>query len=291
MASSSESPCRLAVYLAVRAPIAVILRKGPSAWTRLSIWHRDTDEFEHGQWFRGRVYERRCDLSPDGSLFAYFALKPPGPGNEIGMDSWAAVSRPPWFTALALWGMGSTYSAGGFFVSGRELFLGGITGGPDRGALPNWLHLTSNAPYTDGTPEWTSRTIYFNRLLRDGWKPEPGTDHPNPSWERFSKDGSRKLVMAPNLKAGTETYGGRFRTEYALEHQGGLQPLGAATWADWVGPDRLVMAKDGRLVDVAAGGTPTELEDFNPQVPDPQKSPGSALEWPIAPDWPRAPSS
>src|SRR5919198_5909820 len=74
-ATLSSAPCRLFVYLAREAPVGVVLRRGPSAWVRLSVWHTDTDAFEHGQWFKGRVYERRCDVSADGSLFVYFARK------------------------------------------------------------------------------------------------------------------------------------------------------------------------------------------------------------------------
>ena len=73
-----QAPCRLFVYLAREAPIGVVLRRGPSAWARLSVWHTNTDSFEHGQWFKGRVYERRSDVSADGSLFVYFAFHPYG---------------------------------------------------------------------------------------------------------------------------------------------------------------------------------------------------------------------
>src|SRR5689334_17277023 len=95
-------PCRLFVYLARDAPIGVVLRRGPSDWVRLSRWRTDTDGFEHGQWMRARVYERRCDLSPDGSLFVAFVRgQPDEPAPN--RDTWIAVSRPPWFAALALW--------------------------------------------------------------------------------------------------------------------------------------------------------------------------------------------
>ena len=50
-----------------------------------------------------RVYERRSDLSPDGSLFVAFVpvrVKRKQKGRSA--DSWIAVSRPPWFSALAL---------------------------------------------------------------------------------------------------------------------------------------------------------------------------------------------
>jgi hypothetical protein len=232
MMSPHASPCRLHVYLAGEAPLGVVLRRGPSAWARLSLWHTDTDAFEHGQWFRGRVYERRCDVSPDGSLFAYFAHKDTG-SSDVGVDSWAAISRPPWFTALALWGIGSTYFAGGFFLDGRSLLLGGLRGAPDRGELPGWLRLASEAPYVDRTPDWTSRSVYFNRLLRDGWVATPSADDPKALWQRTQAGGDPTLVMAPALDATFDTYGGRHATEYALSAEGELYPLGRATWADW----------------------------------------------------------
>ena len=52
-------PCRLFVFLARDAPLGLVLRRGPSDWFRLSLWRTDTDALEHGQWLRGRVYERR----------------------------------------------------------------------------------------------------------------------------------------------------------------------------------------------------------------------------------------
>lgn len=86
MATSANAPCRLYVFLARDAPIGVVLRRGPAAWVQLSVWHTDTDRFEHGQWFGGRVYERRCDVSADGALFVYFAHKSSG-GATVSVDS------------------------------------------------------------------------------------------------------------------------------------------------------------------------------------------------------------
>jgi hypothetical protein len=64
---------RLHMILARKAHTAVIFRRGPSKWVQLIKWNTDTDDFDLGQWFHGRIYERRCDLSPDGSLLVYFA--------------------------------------------------------------------------------------------------------------------------------------------------------------------------------------------------------------------------
>ena len=57
-----------------------------------------------GQWFKGRIYEKRCDLSPDGTKLIYFAQKI----NTRTLNdpkysyAWTAISRPPYLTALAL---------------------------------------------------------------------------------------------------------------------------------------------------------------------------------------------
>lgn len=113
---------RLHIILANTRPRAVILRRGPSDWYHLVLWDTQQDTFDHGAWFRGRIYEERCDLSPDGELFLYFALQ----GNKWNTDyrgSWTAVSRPPWLAALTLWPQGDTWGGGGCFADNRKLIL------------------------------------------------------------------------------------------------------------------------------------------------------------------------
>src|SRR5688572_26792862 len=117
------APCRLFVYMARQAPRAVVLRRGPTDWARLSVWDTETDRFEHGQWMKGRVYERRSDVSADGQLFAAF-VRQSGGRNPAGADSWIALSRPPYFTALAVWFVGGTYHTGAFFPDDTSLWLG-----------------------------------------------------------------------------------------------------------------------------------------------------------------------
>jgi hypothetical protein len=55
---------RLYCILARETPLAVVFRRGPSKQVLLVLWHTDTDQFHEGQWLKGRIYERRCDLSP-----------------------------------------------------------------------------------------------------------------------------------------------------------------------------------------------------------------------------------
>lgn len=115
-------PCRLHVVLARESPIGVVIRRGPAAWYHLVLWHTDRDRFEHGAWFKGRIYEERCDLSPDGQLFLYFALKGTR-WHTTYKGTWTAVSRAPWLHALVLWPQGDTWGGGGRFVGQRKVAL------------------------------------------------------------------------------------------------------------------------------------------------------------------------
>ena len=279
-APRAESPCRLAVYPAHDAPRAVVLRRGPSAWCRLSLWHTDTDTFEHGQWLHARVYERRCDLAWDGELFVAFAARG-APHPNARADSWIAVSRPPWFTALALWWVGGTYCAGGFFTGPRALWTG-FRDGPDQGALPAWLDGSPDLPVRDTTNDWTERTVFMNRLLRDGWTRVEGSRQE--TWERPHPSLHWTLAMSLAERDFT-AYGGRHGAEFAVRLGPDVDPvpLGQATWADWDRRGRLALARDGRLLtwDPAAGFT--EIADFNPQRPETGAAPAEAAQWPPAP--------
>src|SRR5215475_10445604 len=99
------SHCRLAVILAREAKKGVIFRRGPSDWVQLVLWHTDTDKFEEGQWFHGRIYTERCDVSPDCAKLIYLAAKHYR-WRTIDHEystAWTAISKPPYLTALALW--------------------------------------------------------------------------------------------------------------------------------------------------------------------------------------------
>lgn len=126
MDEQERPPCRLFVVMASESPTAVVIRRGPAAWTQIIQWSTDNDKFTDGAWFKGRIYGEKCDLSPDGKLFVYFCHKGSRVFTEF-TDSWTAISRLPWLHALALWPAGTTYGGGGRFSSNNELELRGST--------------------------------------------------------------------------------------------------------------------------------------------------------------------
>jgi len=111
---------RLSMLVARKANTAVIFRRGPSMWVQVLKWNTETDIIEQGQWFHGRIYPYRGDLSPLGDYMIYFAAKF---NPNRAFYSWTAISKPPFLTAIAIWKKHDTFDGGGLFRSDREIYL------------------------------------------------------------------------------------------------------------------------------------------------------------------------
>lgn len=118
-----EPVVRLHLFFATENDRALIVRQGPSRQFRMILWHRNTDTFEDGQWIRQKVYIERCSLSPDGRHFIYFALD--GRWSSDARGSYTALSRPPYWTALALFPEGDTWGGGGVFLDSERFWASG----------------------------------------------------------------------------------------------------------------------------------------------------------------------
>lgn len=161
-------PARLHIVFASDKPVAVVFRRGPSKQVCTLLWDRQKDEFKLGQWLKGRIYERRADLSPDGKYLIYFAMN--GKWTSETKGSWTAVSRAPWLKAISLYGKGDCWEGGGLFLTKNKFWLN------DRYFMPEKTLRESNEVYRDASyiPEGhfgaEDTGVYYRRLLRDGWQ-------------------------------------------------------------------------------------------------------------------------
>jgi hypothetical protein len=163
-------PARVHPILARKANTAVIIRRGPSKSVCTMLWDRRNDTFKIGQWLRGRIYERRCDLSPDGKHFIYFAMNGKWGGPVKG--SWTAISRTPYLKALALWPWGDCWNGGGLFLTDSRYWRNGgyHSDEPDTvGRLRKKLVEEPGYPFDEGYGG-ECPGVYYHRLKRDGWK-------------------------------------------------------------------------------------------------------------------------
>lgn len=158
-------PARLHVLVARDAPVGLVIRRGPSKSVCTVLWDRRRGAFKTGQWMRGRIYERRCDLSPDGKHFLYFAMNGRRDSNTRG--AWTAVARVPYLKALDLHAKGDCWHGGGLFRSNSEYWLNDGSGHtPLQSSSGLRCNRDAHPPdYFGGE----CLTVYYNRLQRDGW--------------------------------------------------------------------------------------------------------------------------
>jgi hypothetical protein len=256
------SPPRLYVILARKSPMAVVFRRGPSKQTQLISWDTNRHEFRAGQWFKGRIYERRCDLSPSGEKLIYFAAsqKPP-------YLSWTAVSRPPFYTALALWPKGDCWGGGGLFKTERIIQLnhGKMQAKlADEFTLPKTITVEPVAAWAGGGED---EPLHDSRLVRDGWARSPKAsskeDHQRataavyfPKSEIWNKPHGRWTIRM-NFLGLMQRNGPWYVIDHDITDDNGnvVHSLGRSDWADWSHSGEILFAKQGSLFRITASKT------------------------------------
>jgi len=251
---SSVAP-RLFFIVAREARTAVVLRKGPTRHVHLLRWDLATDVVTPGQWLVGRVYNEKCDLSPDGQLLVYFAGK-----FKKAMGTFTAVCRPPYFTALALWPDSGTWGGGGFFATDHELILnyGYVIPELNEGRyIPPDFAVVSRAEYQARNPN--AETLAQN----NGWREVAEVSDSHQTHHKAHPTRPR-VVLERSYIGSSSSSGYRYRlieTAKGGEPQR-IEPLGRLDWAEWDHDGSLLMAENGRLLRrpplVSLRGTPAE---------------------------------
>ncbi|WP_197424843.1 hypothetical protein [Bordetella sp. N] len=221
-------------------------------------WDLRNDTFEHGQWLKGRIYERRCDLSPSGRLLVYFAAT-----NRAPLGSWTAVSKPPFLTALALWPKTDSWGGGGVFENEDTLLLNHTPADEETG-----FELAAGFQLKPGMQvqpcgQWSGRgeDEPINSIIRerDGWRtadPGQGQRGGLRSSELYGYAEPRILekpgTNGRRLQSLLSGVGRAQKAWYDLDHRvvdrdgAVLVDLPGSDWADWDGGD-LVFARAGCL--------------------------------------------
>jgi len=282
-------PARLFILFARKSSVAVIFRRGPSKWVQLIKWDTRKDTFEPGQWFHGRIYERRCDLSPDGCLLIYFAQKisKKTKADREYTYAWTAISKPPYLTALALWPKGDCWHGGGLFKNGRTVLLNhkpGVAKPHPKHRPHRLLVLPNSNAHGEDDP------IFSQRLVRDGWELKQAWEIENRGYptmfrtirpEIREKENSRHS-QAIRLTRSIEQLDYTEEFEIRDTKRLSIVSIEGASWADWDQQDRLVFARDGRVfwATLESGHLVKEqLIDLNPYKPTARRAPEWARKW------------
>jgi len=279
--------------VATAADVVAVLRRGPSNWCHVGRWDIAARRYEPGSWLHGTLYPQRCDLSPDGEYLCYFALK----GNNTWEldDTYIAISRLPWLTALAVWSIGDTWTRGAHFVADADRC---DLGPPDAGntnGLRDRYGLAKTKPA--GYPVERRR----------GWQETPDTPAraANDVWDQSRRDNVAMARPQPEPARGRAPWRGGTRPwlvvrgGYAAHRQlpqsygppryelldgpagSVLAHLDEVQWADWAGGGELLTATtDGRLqIRDRATLQVTWEHDLAPIVPYSGEPPAEARHW------------
>lgn len=259
---------------AAESPTVAVFLRGPTNWSHLGRWDLQKGCYEPGAWLSGRIFPRRSDLSPDGCYLCYFAHKPSATWDHG--DTYIAVSKLPWLTALIAFGTFGTWTRGYQFVQ---------DGGEHDVKLPISYGLRL-IPVVQ----------FANERLR-GWEEAPDCPPRNPHdmWDqhrnarmRKRQPGSDRLLCVESMGwAGGEFNGEQavdgMHVRYSLESEGDLEVLDDLQWADWDRNGRLLAAtREGKLQvrDIRLHGTEILFEeDLSLIEPNPTSAPVWAHHW------------
>ena len=281
---------RLFMIFARKAPKAIIFRRGPSRWVQLISWDTRSDEFEAGHWFRGRIYERRSDLSPNGSLLIYFAQKITAASQKDTeyTYAWTAISKPPYLTALALWPKGNCWHGGGSFKNGRIVLLNHRpeVAKAHKKHKPHRLLVKAN-PNAHGEDD----PIYSLRLERDGWAQKQVWEAENRGYPQMYRTVRPEIreKLGPDCEHVIRLTRSIERLDYAEEFalrnvkSLAMNTIERASWVDWDQQGRLVFARDGKIFagEISSNCRMREklIADLNPNKPESKAPPEWATRW------------
>ncbi len=298
--TEKQPKTELFCILARNAPTAVIFRRGPSKRVLLIKWNLKNDMFEIGQWLKGRIYERRCDLSPKGEKLIYFAANwkyHKGPG------SWTAISKPPYLSAVAMWPKGDGWGGGGLLDSELTILLNHREG---EMKLADDFFLGKNVkvrPFGEHAGWGEDDPIYHTRLIRDGWYVVQEGRVKKPDWyakivwvyqeprvyEKKSPKSKTGLALHMRIKGINE----REKSWYLIDHEivsndgNSVLSLPRTSWADWDSNGDLLYADAGKLLRLPYSNKPEnfntdnvkEIADFNDLKFEEKAPPKEVLKW------------
>jgi len=259
---------RIACIPAQAAPVVAVIRRGPAAWTQIGRWDVEHDTYEPGAWIRARVYEDRCDLSPDGRWFAYFTLRGSIRPDWPAGGTYIAISRLPWVKALAAWRTCGTWTRGVQFVTDRRVW---DLDEPDVGDV---------SPCRRQYGMKVSAPLAYPVEHRRGWRetpespPREARGHWDEQIDRLVMAKPRPIDGAPELRRTIDGYLLRAGTEERL--------LPDVQWADWDPRGRLLVATKRGALEIRTGSTFATVawtRNLAADTPDPKPPPADASRW------------
>ncbi|RYX81721.1 hypothetical protein EON83_22825 [bacterium] len=151
--STPPAPARIHLLAARKAPFVVIIRRSPSKVFHIIRWDTRTDKFEHGSWFNGKIYSKRCDVSFDGQWMVYLAMGSDG-------NTWNGCCALPFLKTYLEGNNFGSWNGGGMWRDEKTLLLN------------CWEKVKGHVPFQTeplGYGRDEDLGITYLKMERDGW--------------------------------------------------------------------------------------------------------------------------
>ena len=200
-----------------------------------------------GSRFYGRIFPERCDLSPDGALMVYFAMRGMKTAGSADPSTWSAVCTPPWLKAHLFFPNNSTWGGGGVFLRDRRLV---VFDSPPKAAGPEYSRFRGYEIVRDTKALPVSEID----ILKRRFQPPAVIKTPCP----VGAGRKPRPVLVKTLKP--DHLGDYDRFDYVLQDTSGndvegVEEIVLANWAGWDNFGRLVVVAGRclKIYDVEAG--------------------------------------
>ena len=243
-------------YIAEQKNKIVFLYRRSNKVTYLALldYQGKKESIQIGSRFYGRIYPNRCDISPDGRYFLYFAMGKSQQQYNQKLYCWTGICNPPDIKAELLFAHNDTWGGGGRFLDEKTIFI-------SRGMYPQF-DLEQN--YIIGKYQVTFTGKYDSWTSGKGWKlteiqidPRYGEKYPIPKcWTK--SNGKLTLFKYLNyssflkLKNG-QTVGSYDLHDYEIKHnkkklKHSLNNGDAiCLWADFDNKGKLILARGSEV--------------------------------------------
>lgn len=264
-------PARLHLLPAKSAPYTVVLRRKPTDWFHVLRWNTETDQIEHGAWFRGTLYPKRTDVSFDGRFLVFLAMDP-------GAATFNRISHPPLLDPIVEVPADGTYRGGGYWGTQSLLRLNGwFTYAKGRRKK---VEDTLPIALDEYEEELGDPGVLYRRLIRDGWCRagenwgiETRLQRPDYAFDCIGDDGwsNQPTPAHPTLRmVNAGFWNGTLQFKFWLAEFPTLVHE-KADWACWDSLGQLLVASAGSLykygLDDIHAGTPKTVVNLEHLAP------------------------
>ncbi len=279
-------PARLNCIITSDRKKVVIYRKGPAKWTQLILWDLKSDQCQEGQWIHGSVYPQKSDISPDGKYIATSIAKYSIERTENNIyNSWTAISKPPFFSALFTLFEKEGQARGGYFEENNHFVYNGKRDQIEsRGLVFNDKFKLSFKPYSNKFKIYGEFPLYDRRITKFGWitNVEFEGNH-----QKTITPQLKKKKINPNVSVLLERYTNNFKIEskYYISQNEKKSIIENAEWMEVDFKNRILLAKQGsiycsRSIDDKTGEIEfNHVASFNESIPEEIKPPEEYYKW------------